>query len=52
LYLESEDWPDTKNEIFAVFIFDQNQVRVKAVYKHPTRLGVIIPEMDFIPAGI
>jgi hypothetical protein len=50
--LIGEDWPVYDDEIKALFIFNNQIHETTAVYKHPTRLGVIIPELEFVPPGI
>lgn len=51
LYLIGKDWPCYEN-ITACFKYKDKQVVVDCVYKHPTRLGVIIPELSFVEPGI
>lgn len=47
-----KDWPVYDDSIKALFICGNHKVETTAVYKHPTRLGVKIPDMEFLNPGI
>lgn len=50
LYLHGSNFVNT--EISVQFIYENQAVVVKGVYKNPHKIGVIIPDMYHVPVGI